>query len=315
MSSDDNIWKNWKLLTCGHLVADPLQTHYCSYIRLDDHVERMVAPGGALGERPFVHPDEHQFLVVHQISELGFTQIIFELRRIMKALDRYSPNYVLATALFKRIKQWIGSIIKTMHVFDTMESSVFLNEFRPVLPPASGAESVNFRRIELLSGIKAGSLYARMGERVSTYKETLDHTHRSGVFSSRWWIEEYDQLNEEDSVADLFRQDLQRRGMVIPAAIRDQKEFHLKNALHAFYRYECAFLQLRDAHNRVAERQIGRDTEGSATLGTPNAPGDRKNHGSGAPYLRAVRDTARFFPELFEAMEELNGKVSPGWHQ
>src|ERR687885_624583 len=66
---------------CGHRLADPGQTHYCTYLRLPELLSLQPGPGQAR------HPDEHLFVVTHQSFELWFSQLRTDLPRIIQSLQ------------------------------------------------------------------------------------------------------------------------------------------------------------------------------------------------------------------------------------
>ena len=99
--------------------------------------------------------DETLFIIVHQVYELWFKQILHELDAVLVAFSRdFVPENELASVVHKleRIKKIQGLLISQLDVIETMTPMDFL-EFRDLLIPASGFQSVQFREIEIKMGL------------------------------------------------------------------------------------------------------------------------------------------------------------------
>ncbi|MGH7186391.1 MAG: tryptophan 2,3-dioxygenase family protein, partial [Pseudomonadota bacterium] len=101
--------------------------------------------------------DEMLFIVVHQAYELWFKLVLFELDRIEvvfagpRADDRSLGTVVQG---LERIVQVQKLLIHQLDVLETMTPMDFL-DFRDLLVPASGFQSVQFRLIETRLGLRA----------------------------------------------------------------------------------------------------------------------------------------------------------------
>jgi tryptophan 2,3-dioxygenase len=110
----------------------------------------------ALSEPP--HHDEPLFIIIHQVYELWFKLILHELESAMAhlAADRVEEG----TRLLRRVVEVQRLLVHQVGVLETMRPQDFLG-FRYHLNPASGFQSVQFREVEFLLGIKdAGVLSA-----------------------------------------------------------------------------------------------------------------------------------------------------------
>jgi len=100
--------------------------------------------------------DEMLFIVVHQAYELWFKQILFELDRIEalfagpRADDR---DLGLVVQGIERIVAVQRLLIQQLDVLETMTPMDFL-DFRDLLVPASGFQSLQFRLIETRLGLR-----------------------------------------------------------------------------------------------------------------------------------------------------------------
>lgn len=99
--------------------------------------------------------DEMLFILVHQVYELWFKQILHDLDAVLAVFKKnYVPEQELASIIQKleRIKKIQHLLIGQFDVLETMTPMDFL-EFRDLLIPASGFQSVQFREIEIKLGL------------------------------------------------------------------------------------------------------------------------------------------------------------------
>lgn len=103
--------------------------------------------------------DEMLFIIVHQVYELWFRQILHELRSVRKLLDQCPvPERDLNTAVQRlaRIEKIQTVLMQHLEILETMTPMDFL-EFRDLLVPASGFQSMQFREIEILMGLSTAN--------------------------------------------------------------------------------------------------------------------------------------------------------------
>lgn len=121
---------------------DGARLTYGSYLRLDELLDQPLASDAH---------DELLFITVHQVYELWFKLLLFELesaRDSMTAGELWWARHLLA-----RVHEVERILIEQIGVLETMTPQDFL-EFREGLAPASGFQSVQFRELEFLSGAK-----------------------------------------------------------------------------------------------------------------------------------------------------------------
>lgn len=102
--------------------------------------------------------DEMLFIVIHQAYELWFKLILFELDRIQDIFaGPRTDDRGLGTAVhgFDRIVEIQRLLIRQLDVLETMTPMDFL-DFRDLLVPASGFQSVQFRLLETRLGLRPG---------------------------------------------------------------------------------------------------------------------------------------------------------------
>ena len=157
---------------------------YGGYLQLDTLLS---------AQRPLsnpVHHDELLFIVQHQVAELWMKLVIHELRAAIAHLqaDELSPTQ----KILARVKQVQRQLFEQWGVLETLTPNEYL-EFRHVLGPASGFQSLQYRLIEFLLGNKNADMVAvfahdpearadlvRTLESPSLYDEFLRYLHRRG---------------------------------------------------------------------------------------------------------------------------------------
>ncbi len=238
------------------------------------------------------HHDELLFIIQHQTSELWFKLILHELRA---ALVHVRRDELEATfKILARVKHIQAQLVSQWAVLATLTPSEYL-QFRHVLGPASGLQSLQHRLIEFILGNKDRRMLAVHDEAGKVaLQEALD----------------------SPTLYDEFLRYLARRGKPVPREVleRDVTEPHrsdpgVRAVIREIYEnpgqnwdaYEMCeklidvdeqFALWRFRHVKVVQRVIGykRGTGGT----------------SGVSYLSRGVD-AVFFPDLWDVRTELKG--------
>ena len=229
--------------------------------------------------------DELLFIVVHQVYELWFKQLIHELRYLQRMLEE--GNDARAFATFKRVLTILKLVVAQLDVIETMTPVQFM-AFRERLESSSGFQSGQFRELEAILGRRDPGV-------LTAYHEgSVDHGKVKAAM-------------ERPSLWDSFLRYLAGKGYKIPLE-RDvtepvQESEPVQAALLRAYRDDGAPAQ-------VAERLVDFD-EGlmewryhhvkmvERTIGTRQGTG-----GYGAEYLRSTLHKP-FFPDLWAIRSEL----------
>ncbi|HEX7111637.1 MAG TPA: tryptophan 2,3-dioxygenase family protein [Mizugakiibacter sp.] len=254
---------------------------YGGYLQLD----RLLSAQRPLSDPP--HHDEMLFIVQHQTSELWMKLVIHELKAALEHLkhDRLDP----CLKILARVKQVQRQLFEQWAVLETLTPAEYL-QFRAVLGPSSGFQSLQYRTIEFLLGNKNADML-----KVFDYDPAAQATLQAVL--------------QAPSLYDEFLRYLARRGHAVPQACleRDfaqpyQRQPELVPVLKRIYEHtdECwpeyhmceqlvdveeSFQLWRFRHMKTVERIIGyrRGTGGS----------------SGVAFLKRALDLT-FFPELLE---------------
>ncbi len=259
---------------------------YNDYLKVPELLKLQVSQS----EPP--HHDEMLFIIIHQVYELWFKLILHELEQAMRNMNADEP--LQAQHFLARVVEIMRVHVQQIHIVETMRPIDFL-QFRHRLMPASGFQSVQFREVEFLAGVK-DSRYCRFFDEREEMRTSLE-----------------ERLVREDLRTSYCRL-LQRRGYDVPDAglvpeTRDDPETRAKtvDAITPIYQDPSRDLPLyllmealisfdeylslwRDHHVRVVARVIG---------WRPGTGGS-----SGVDYLRSTT-TKRCFPELWEVRTSL----------
>jgi tryptophan 2,3-dioxygenase len=259
---------------------------YKSYLNLEEllHLQQPLA-------KPETH-DELLFIIVHQVFELWFRLALHEIDRIFELLDQ--DNVIESERLTRRLTSIIRLFIPKLSVLETMLPSDFI-EFRDLLRPASGFQSVQFREIEFASGLKdrtyigmfkndpAGT--ARLEKR---FAEPAFWDHFAGLLKRHGY--------------NMSSPESQRKAIV--AVYKNSETHALRILCEAMIEYDEMFSLWREHHVRMAQRMIGAKAgTGQATV--DSAYGKPSPMGTiGVNYLFGTL-TKRFFPALWAARTEM----------
>jgi tryptophan 2,3-dioxygenase len=234
--------------------------------------------------------DELQFIVVHQVFELWFKLMIFELESLRAALRQ--DDIATSIHLLGRLNTLVQTLTQGFEVIETMRPVDFL-EFRDTLKPASGFQSAQFREIEFICGLRderfemlfdkdpksRKRLRARMKE-ISVWDELVALLRRQG----------YAEKNVVDSVTKILRQN---------------KPTELGDLLDSFIRFDELFALWRQRHVTMTERMIGsRAGTGEKDFARLVASGYAEMGQGGVQYLKTTLNK-KFFPVLWQARTQV----------
>jgi len=256
---------------------------YSSYLQLD----RLLSSQRPQSAGP--EHDEMLFIVIHQVYELWFKQLLHELDYLVTRLDADDLPTVYAT--LKRILTILKVQVAQIDILETMSPVSFLS-FRSRLEAASGFQSPQFRALEFRLG-------ARDRRMLAHHEGTPAHA-------------ELERRLGEPSLWDAFVAFLSRAaGFEIPDELRG-RDLALANpdtpALHPIlvdlYRTGPALAQvcerLVDLDEGIQEWRYRHVKMVERTIGTKSGTGGS----SGAAYLRTTLFRP-LFPDLWAIRAEL----------
>ncbi len=137
---------------------------YSSYLKLDE----LLSLQQPLSEGP--EHDETLFIIIHQVYELWFKELLHELDYLKALLEGKDTPRALAT--LKRVLTILKVAVAQIDVLETMTPLEFLS-FRERLESGSGFQSFQFRELEFVLGFKHPAALDRY-EKGSTPRRRLE---------------------------------------------------------------------------------------------------------------------------------------------
>src|SRR5215218_1811056 len=211
------------------------------------------------------HPEELHFIVVHQALELWMKLLLHDLGRIVGLLD--AGDLPRTLALLARVNHTLGHALEQMRSLHTL-APWDLHQFRSYLGTASGSQSVQFRELELRSGL-----------REPAYLKALEIEYGGRL------PEPLATRLAERSLADAHAAAAARLGVDGPAAWAD---FYM--VCEALVDYDERFTRWRQEHVALVQRTLGDHARGTG--------------GMAIAYLQRTT-RYRFFPALWALRDEL----------
>jgi tryptophan 2,3-dioxygenase len=126
---------------------------YSGYLRLGELLE-LQTPASEGRDH-----DEMLFIVIHQVYELWFKQVLHEADLLRRAFEENDRPLALAT--LKRILTIFKTLVSQVDILETM-TPVSFSSFRHRLDTASGFQSSQFRELEIVLGQRAPGMAERM---------------------------------------------------------------------------------------------------------------------------------------------------------
>ncbi len=168
--------------------------YYSSYLQLDKVLNAQFPESAK--QKKTAH-DEMLFIIIHQTYELWFKQIIHELHSVREIfrnpINDNSPGMQIAVHRMKRVVTILRIAVDQITVMETMTPLDFL-DFRNMLRPASGFQSIQFKMLEALLGLKmqnrhAGNYYVSQLKQEDIDKIAQTEKERSLLDYLNEWLE------------------------------------------------------------------------------------------------------------------------------
>jgi tryptophan 2,3-dioxygenase len=233
--------------------------------------------------------DEMLFIVIHQVYELWFKELLHEIDRVVQLLGRDDSHRAQHT--LKRVLTILKVLVAQLDILETMTPLEFLS-FRSRLEAASGFQSDQFRQLEFALGQKSTAAMERFpaGTRA---REALER---------RW---------SAPTLWDAFLHFLKREGYDVPAAALERDVTAaidpspaLQEVLIEVYRQDAKngelCERLVDLDEGIQEWRYRHVKMVQRTIGTKQGTGGS----AGARYLQSTLGRAAF-PDLWEIRTSL----------
>ncbi len=122
-------------------------------------------------------PDEMVFIMYHQVNELFFKMILWEIDQVAKSTQITADKF---TMHLNRISRYFDTLCNSFSVMaEGMEKEQYL-KFRKTLTPASGFQSAQYRKIEFASTELINLIDVRYRDtinRASSFKNAYNHLY------------------------------------------------------------------------------------------------------------------------------------------
>lgn len=128
---------------------------YGSYLRIGELLS-LQQPAS----RPAEH-DEMLFIIIHQVYELWFKEVLHELDELVDYFNEGRP--ALSSHQLHRVRTILKTMVTQVDILETMTPLEF-DSFRNFLQNSSGFQSAQFRELEYLLGQKNPAHMERFGE-------------------------------------------------------------------------------------------------------------------------------------------------------
>lgn len=250
---------------------------YSKYLKIDELLSLQDPKSGG------TEHDEMLFIIIHQVYELWFKQVLHEVDHLQELLDKGKTHESLST--LKRILTIFKTLVGQVDVLETMTPLSFAG-FRGLLETSSGFQSFQFRKLEFKLGHKRLNM--------------LNHFHHE-----KQYFDELKKIYNEPSLYHAFLKHINKKGHAIDVDVLNQdvtmppsENPGLQKTLIHIYKTDPLLSQLcerltdldegvqewRYRHVKMVERTIG------VKMGTGGSPG--------AEYLKKTLFTP-LFPDLW----------------
>lgn len=259
--------------------------NYANYLRLDELLS-LQTPKSAGPHGP--EHDEMLFIVIHQVYELWFKELLHEIDFLQILLRKNDAARAAHTT--RRILAILKTVVAQLDVLETLTPLEF-NSFRGFLESASGFQSAQFREIEFVLGYKRDALFAHYQQAPQKQDQLVARYELPTLWDAFLF---YLHLNGYEVPQDQLQRDVTQPVQpsaevqaVLIAAYRDNAT--VNNVCENLVDIDEGFQEWRYRHYKMVERTIGmkKGTGGSA----------------GAGYLATTLKP--FFPDLWAIRSQL----------
>jgi len=247
---------------------------YTTYLNIDKLLEL---------QQPESEPEEHDemlFIIIHQVYELWFKQILHELDKLRPDLEN-GRTWASAKTL-RRILTILKTMVSQIDILETMTPLEF-NSFRNFLQNASGFQSVQFREMEILCGMRSKHIIEVHKDQPELQNNLLKREEESTLWESfcSYLISRGHSIyspKRENSEGLVHNPSEKNQDELVNIMKDDPEAAHLCELL---IDYDEGLMEWRYRHVKMVERTIGtkKGTGGSdgaaylhKTLGNPIFP-------------------------------------------
>ena len=237
-------------------------------------------------------PEEHDemlFIIIHQTYELWFKQILHEFGKMQTDLE--NDRLWSAMKTMRRVLTILKTMVAQIDILETMTPLEF-NSFRGFLDEASGFQSVQFREVEILCGLRSTHIlkaYQDQPEYIERMKQKMEKPTLWESFCTYLKKNDYDiEMPERVNENGLLYEPSKANQQTLIEIMNNDPETAILCEL--FVDFDEGMQEWRYRHVKMVERTIGNK------MGTGGS--------SGVDYLRGTLHQ-RIFPDLWEIRSEI----------
>lgn len=223
---------------------------YTNYLKIDELIKLQE-----LKSDPAEH-DEVLFIIIHQTYELWFKQILHEFGKLKRELE--SGNTWTSVKTLRRILTIMKTLVSQVDILETMTPLEF-NSFRSFLGQSSGFQSLQFREMEILCGL-------RLPLMLEAHKDEPDHIAKleSRMKEPTLWESFLAYLTKKGYPAEAVREN--EIGLLYNPSEKIQKTLievmnndpEIALVAELFVDFDEGLQEWRYRHVKMVERTIGR---------------------------------------------------------
>lgn len=250
---------------------------YSSYLKINELLELQK-----LESDPAEH-DEMLFIIIHQTYELWFKQVLHELDKLRPDMTNGNTWSVIKT--MRRILTILKTMVSQIDILETMTPLEF-NSFRDFLGQSSGFQSLQFRELEILCGLRSPLIleaHKNEPKHLSILKKRLDEPTIWESFAAYLHTKGYQINVERENEKGLLFNPSKENQKVLAEVMRSNPEAALVCEL--LIDFDEGLQEWRYRHVKMVER----------TIGTKKGTGGS----DGAKYLHKTLNMP-IFPDLWE---------------
>jgi len=237
-----------------------MEMNYASYLKLTQLLDL---------QKPVSDPEQHDemlFIVIHQVYELWFKQLLHELDKV-KA-DFSGNDLFGALATLKRVRMIVKTLVGQLDILETM-TPISFSAFRDRLDTASGFQSTQFREVEFTLGYKRPGVMHYLDPAWTGTPKAKQRLNAPSLIDHFYEFLEHRGVEIPDEVRERHPQQAPQPNATIQQGLlrvyREQPEVAL--LLEQMMDIDEGFQEWRYRHVKIVERTIG------SKRGTGGSPG------------------------------------------
>jgi tryptophan 2,3-dioxygenase len=246
-------------------------------------------------------PDEMVFIAYHQINELIFKMILWEIKQVSE-VDSVKVN--LFQDKLMRISRYFDMLTTSFNVMREGMDVAQYNKFRQTLIPASGFQSAQYRKIEFASTELINLIdirYRNDIDRNTPFEHAFEHLYwqaagkdyKTGKKSPL--LSNFENRYKEEFITFMKVYNTQNLGSKFKElSVEDQQNKALIAAMR-HYDYTVNVTWVMAHYNAAKYYILGKDGDGTATGGS-----------NWQKYMHPKHQKRIFFPELWSQEEKDN---------